>query len=277
MLSLHRSPADNSSGKVLVLSTLAFTLLFAVWLMLGVLAVAIQQELGLSAVEFSWLTASAILTGSLLRLPYGVLTDRWGGRLMMTACLLLTALPCFLMSRVSTFHEALLCALAYGFAGNSFSVGIAWNAAWFSRERQGLALGTFGAGNVGASVTKLIGPGLMSLVPAGGLMGGFIPGGWRFVPLLYSVLLLLLAAWVWFGSPAPDRRPGKNRPFATLMHPLREMRVWRFGLYYVVVFGAYVALSLWLPRLYVNAFGLPLSKAALLTALFIFPASLLRP
>lgn len=281
-VSFPTSDLERARNRVLFLSTLAFTLLFAVWLMLGVLAVAIREELRLTAVEFSWLTASAVLTGSLLRLPFGVLTDRFGGRTMMTASLLIAALPCYLMSRVDSFAGALACALGYGLAGNAFAVGVAWNAAWFPRERQGLALGTFGAGNVGASVTKLIGPALMSLVPAGGLLGGLVPGGWRFVPVLYAALLVIMAAWVWFGSPRPERTPGRgvngqSRPLASMMEPLRDLRIWRFGLYYVLVFGAYVALSLWLPQLYVTAFGLSLGRAALLTAFFVFPASLLRP
>jgi NNP family nitrate/nitrite transporter-like MFS transporter len=129
---------------------------------------------------------------------------------------------------------------------------------------------------VGASVTKLIGPALIVLVPAGTSVG-FFPGGWRFVPVLYAGLLVVTAGVLWFLSPTPDRHPGSGRPLRALLAPLRELRTWRFGLYYVVVFGAYVALSLWLPAYYKRVFGLPLGQAALLTALFIFPASLLRP
>ena len=121
----------------------------------------------------------------------------------------------------------------------------------------------------------MIGPALIALVPAGGI--GLIPGGWRGVPVLYAAALVLMAAVLWVATPTPDRHPGSGRPLRALLAPLREVRTWRFGLYYVVVFGAYVALSLWLPSYYKRVFGLPLGKAALLTALFIFPASLLRP
>ena len=154
---------------------------------------------------------------------------------------------------------------------------MAWNSAWFSQQHQGVALGTFGAGNVGASVTKLIGPLLISLVPATGVFGGLVPGGWRFVPALYTLLLLIMAAALWTLSPTPDRKPGAGRTLSAMLKPLSELRVWRFGLYYVVVFGAYVALSVWLPNYYASVFKLELGKAAMLTALFIFPASLLRP
>ena len=263
--------------RVLVLSTVAFTLLFAVWLMLGVLALPIQHELHLSKIQFTWLTAIAILSGSILRLPFGVLADRFGGKRVLSALLLVSAVPCYLFSTVHSFESAMIYALLFGISGNSFSVGIAWNSAWFKRERQGVALGTFGAGNVGASVTKLIGPLLIASVPAAGYFGGVLPGGWRFVPVMYSVLLVVMAGLVWWLSPSEDRMPGVGRPMAELVRPLRELRVWRFGLYYVVVFGAYVALSLTLPAYYKNVFGLELKSAALLTALFIFPASLLRP
>ena len=269
--------ATAQRNTVLTLSTTAFTLMFAVWLMFGVLGIPIRKEFGLSELQFGWLTAIAILNGSIWRLLFGIWTDRHGGRLVMTVLVGATAIPAFLVSRATTFTELMVYAFLVGMAGNSFSVGIAWNSAWFPRNRQGFALGVFGAGNVGASVTKFIGPGLIALVPVAGWFGGWVPGGWRFVPFLYGFLLLAMAAALWFLSPAQDHRPGAGRPLGELLRPLRQVRVWRFSLYYVVVFGAYVALSVWLPKYYVDVFQMPLPQAALLTALFIFPASLLRP
>lgn len=264
-------------NTILTLSSIAFTLMFAVWLMFGVLGIPIRKEFGLSDIQFGWLTAIAILNGSIWRLLFGLWTDRFGGRLVMTLLVGATAIPAFLVSRAASFNELMVCAFLVGVAGNAFSVGIAWNSAWFPRQRQGFALGIFGAGNVGASVTKFIGPTLIVLVPTAGFLSGTIPGGWRFVPFLYGVLLIIMAAAIWFLCPARDHKPGAGRPLGELLRPLRQMRVWRFSLYYVVVFGAYVALSVWLPKYYVDVFNLPLQQAALLTALFIFPASLLRP
>src|SRR5687767_4795515 len=132
----------SAANRVLVLSTVGFTLLFAVWLMLGVLGVAIKAELGLSGVQFAWLAAVAILSGSLFRLPVGSITYRVGGLAMITFLLLLSAVPCYLVSLAHTYQQLLVCALLYGLAGNSFASGIAWNAAWFANSRQGFALGT---------------------------------------------------------------------------------------------------------------------------------------
>ena len=274
------TPDEEASGprqRILWLSTAAFTLLFAVWLMLGVLGIKIRDELTLSPSQFDWLLAVAILAGSLPRLHFGIWADRYGGRQMMTLILLLTAIPTFLVSRVSNFEELLICAALFGLAGNSFTIGIAWNSAWFPNRSKGTALGVFGAGNVGASVTKFLAPVLLATIPAAGFFGGALPGGWRFVPVVYAVLLVLMAAIVWVLSPTPDRRPGRGRPLADVLAPLRQVRVWRFSLYYVVVFGAYVALAAYLPKYYVDVYGLSLATAGYLTALFIFPASLLRP
>lgn len=268
---------EPGKGRVLVISTIAFTLMFAVWLMFGVLGIPIRKEFGLTDVQLSWITAVAILNGAIWRLPAGILTDQVGGRKVMAGMLALTAIPAYLVSTVTSYQTLLFYAFLVGFAGNSFSVGIAWVSAWWPREHQGFALGVFGAGNVGASVTKFIGPALIAAIPAAGFLSGAIPGGWRFVPFLYAVLLLVMAAVTWFGSPRHDHKPGSGRTVGQLLRPLKEVRVWRFSLYYVVTFGAYVALAAWLPKYYVDVYGQSLWHGALLTALFIFPASLLRP
>jgi len=262
--------------RVLVISTLAFTLMFAVWLMFGVLGIPIRKEFGLTDVQLSWLTAVAVLNGAIWRLPAGIITDRVGGRLVLTIMLAATAIPAFLVSTATNYVQLLIYAFLVGLAGNAFSVGIAWVSAWWPQHHQGFALGVFGAGNVGASVTKFIGPVLIVSVPAAGLLG-LTPGGWRFIPFLYMILLVAMAAAAWFMSPRHDIVPGQGRSLGSMLQPLKQMRVWRFSLYYVVVFGAYVALAAWLPKYYVDVYGLGLGQAALLTALFIFPASLLRP
>jgi NNP family nitrate/nitrite transporter-like MFS transporter len=268
----------KSRRRILWLSTAAFTLLFAVWLMFGILAIPICAELHLSDVQYSWLTAVAILNGALWRLSFGMLTDRVGGRRLMTLLLLASAAPAFLVAYAHTYWALMLCAFLVGMAGNGFAIGVAWNSAWYPAKQQGFALGVFGAGNVGASVTKLIGPALIAAVPAAGVMigGVHLPGGWRAIPLIYGVALVVMAVAVFFLTPT-DRLPGRGRSLSERLRPLSKVRVWRFSLYYVVVFGAYVALSVWLPKYYKDVYHVSLGMAALCTSLFIFPASLLRP
>jgi NNP family nitrate/nitrite transporter-like MFS transporter len=270
------APAPGAR-RVLWLSTAAFTLMFAAWLMFGILGVPIQKELGLSDPQLAWISAVAVLNGSLWRLPAGMLTDRVGGRKVMAVLLVATAVPAWFVAQAEGYAMVLVLAFLVGFAGNSFSAGIAWNAAWQPRERQGFALGVFGAGNVGASVTKFIGPPLIAGTAGLAWFGGTVEGGWRLVPVIYAGLLLVMAVLLWFGAPSQDRMPGRSATLASQLAPLRQVRVWRFSLYYVAFFGAYVALAAWLPKYYVDNYGVELKVAGLLTALYIFPASLLRP
>ena len=269
--------ADHSArSRVLWISTIGFTLLFAVWLMFGILGKPISEEFALSEVQLSWIIAAAVLNGSMWRLPSGLVTDRIGGRKVMTFLLLATAVPAYLVSLADSYLALLVLAFLVGFAGNAFSSGIAWNSAWQPREHQGFALGVFGAGNVGASVTKFIGPPII-VGTAGATYFGFVEGGWRLVPVVYAALLVLMAAVTWFGAPRHDRHPGQGQPLREQLAPLKQVRVWRFSLYYVAVFGAYVALAAWLPTYFIDNFEVSLQTAAYLTALYIFPASLLRP
>ncbi len=269
----HEMPG---SGRVLTMSTLAFTIMFAVWLMFGILGKPIQAEFKLTDVELSWISAVAVLNGSMWRLPAGMLADRIGGRKVMLYLLLSGAVASFAVSFANSYPMLLVLAFLVGFVGNSFSVGIAWNSAWYSDRRKGFALGVFGAGNVGASVTKFIGPSII-LATAGATYGLGVVGGWRLIPVIYAVLLVATAVAMYFVTPRQDHVPGASKPIREMLVPLRDIRVWRFSLYYVVVFGAYVALSAYLPAYYVDNFGVDLTTAGLLTATFIFPASLLRP
>lgn len=273
--------ASGGTGatRVLAMSTVAFTLMFAVWIMFGVLGVPIQEELKLTDPQLAWISAVAVLNGSLWRLPAGMLTDRVGGRVVTVAMLLLTAIPCFLLIHASSYAVLLVLAFLVGFAGNLFAVGVAWNSAWTPKERQGFALGLFGAGNVGAAATKV----LLVLVPtiiagtAGHVYFGIFKGGWRIFPSIYTIALIVTAIITFLVVPRQDRMSGAGKSLGEMLTPLKHVRVWRFGLYYTAAFGAYVALSAWLPKYYIENFGVDLKTAALLTALFIIPAALVRP
>lgn len=267
----------NPAGVVLLLATAGFTLAFAAWMVLGVLAIPLREELGCTNQEMGWAMALCLLGGALPRPLFGIAADRYGGKRVFSLFLLVLAPLCLFLSKVQSYGELLLLSFLIGLAGNSFAIGVSWCSAWAPPEKQGLYLGVFGAGNVGASLGKLLGPLLMAVIPREGFFGGTIPGGWRFLPVLYALLLagagLMMAAF----APSPERKPQVSPFPRAFLEPLRSIRVWRFGLYYTAVFGAYVALSLWLPRYYVDRYGFPLGVAALLTAIYIYPAALLRP
>jgi MFS transporter, NNP family, nitrate/nitrite transporter len=260
-------------NSVLAMNTFGFTVMFAVWVVFAIVGLQIRTELSLSETEFAVLVALPVLTGSLLRLPVGMATDWWGGRPLFTALLAFTAVPLFLLTVATAYWQYLALGLLIGLAGTSFAIGIAYTSAWFPQQRQGTALGVFGAGNTGASLTKLLAPALMTVVPAGGI--AFVPGGWRFVPFVYA-LAVLAAAGIYWAFTYTDHAHRKRASLREMLAPLRQVRVWRFSLYYFLVFGGYVALALWLPKYYMDVYGFELRTAALLTAVFVFPSGIIR-
>ncbi|VAV94897.1 Nitrate/nitrite transporter NarK, partial [hydrothermal vent metagenome] len=148
----------NDQVRALGLSTLAFTVCFAVWTIFSIIGVKIKGELGLSETQFGLLVATPVLTGSLSRIFLGVWTDQFGGRIMLPLQMLITAISVWLLASVQTYAVFLMIALGLGLAGGSFIIGIAYVSRWFEAERQGTALGIFGAGNVGAAVTNFAAP-----------------------------------------------------------------------------------------------------------------------
>lgn len=260
--------------SVLTMNTLAFTVCFACWTMNGVLVTFLVDN-GLfrwSDAQVGLLIGTPILTGSLLRLPLGMLTDRFGGRLVFPLLMTAAALPAYWVGAATSYPEFLLASLGFGLAGASFAVGVAYTSLWFPRERQGVALGIFGAGNVGAALTSLMAPSLLGHLTAQGAS----PEGWRALPRLYAALLLVTAVVFVLGT--SSRRAAAGRlTLAQRLVPLRSLRVWRFGLYYALVFGGFVALSQWMIPYYVSAYRLSVASAGLLAAAFSLPAALSRP
>ncbi len=255
--------------SVLTMNTLAFTVNFAIWTMFSIIGIRIKAELGLSDTEFGLLVATPILTGSLVRLPLGVLSDRYGGRIVFFIQMLLVAIPTYGLAFAHAYWQYLVIGLFVGLAGGSFAVGIAYTSAWFPKKLQGTAMGIFGAGNAGAAVTNLAAPLIV------------VAFGWRAVPQVYSIAMLVMAVVFWlFTYPDPKHEERKlKKEYPTLgqqLAPLAEARVWRFGLAYYFVFGGFVALALWLPKYYMQQFGLTLKEAAFVTMLFTLPSGLIR-
>jgi NNP family nitrate/nitrite transporter-like MFS transporter len=250
---------------VLMVSTLAFTVCFMVWMMFGVIGIPIKKTLGLNATEFGLLTATPVLTGSLIRVPLGIWTDKYGGRIVMALLMVLTVPAIWLMSYATAYWHFLIIGLFVGLAGGSFSVGTPYVARWFSKNRQGFAMGVYGAGNSGAAVNKFIAPALV------------VAFGWTMVPQVYAAVMLgtLLLFWMFSASDPAHRVPSHTR-FSEQLRALKDPKVVKYCQYYSIVFGGYVALSLWMVQYYIGEFGLDIRTAALLAACFSLPGGVLR-
>lgn len=269
-MSSNTADRVHGANAALGLTTFAFTACFAVWTIFAILGIQIQKDLGLSETEFGLLVGTPILTGSLSRLVLGIWADQYGGRIVNVAVMLLSALATWLLTFATTYPQFLLAALGIGIAGGSFSVSITYVSKFFPPEKQGSALGIVGAGNVGAAVTKFAAPVIMASM------------GWKSVATIWSLALVAAAVIFYlFTKDDPDlaqrRLTGaKPRSFAAQFEPLRNVQVWRFSLYYFFVFGAFVALALWLPRYLIGVYGFDVKTAGMLAAAYSIPASIFR-
>jgi len=265
----QQSKKDGADGA-LWLSTIAFTACFAVWTIFSIIGVQIKEDLGLNETQFGLLVGTPILTGSLIRLVLGIWTEQYGGRVVNLIVMLAAAAATFLLSYAHTYEQFLLAALGVGIAGGSFAVGVAYVSKFYPPGAQGTALGIFGAGNVGAAVTKFVAPFVL------------LAFGWEAVAQYWAAGLVVIAfIFFAFTKDDPDlierRRKGvRPRSMTEQFAPLKNVQVWRFSLYYFFVFGAFVALALWLPRYLVGVYHLDLKTAGMVAAAFSVPASLFR-
>ena len=251
--------------SVLIVSTLAFTVCFMVWMMFGVIGIPIKKSLGLNATEFGLLTATPVLTGSLIRVPLGIWTDRFGGRIVMTLLMACTVPAIWLMGHATQYWHFLAIGLFVGLAGGSFSVGTPYVARWFPKNKQGFAMGVYGAGNSGAAVNKFVAPALV------------VAFGWTMVPQVYAAVMLGTVILFWmFSASDPAHLVPSNVKFTDQLKALKDPKVLKYCQYYSIVFGGYVALSLWMVQYYVGEYGLDIRVAALLAACFSLPGGVLR-
>ncbi len=261
------SELNNSrrAWSVLIVSTLAFTVCFMVWMMFGVIGIPIRKMLNLNATEFGLLTATPVLTGSLIRVPLGIWTDKYGGRIVMAVLMAITVPAIWLMSYATQYWHFIVIGLFVGLAGGSFSVGTPYVARWFPKSRQGTAMGVYGAGNSGAAVNKFIAPVLL------------VAFGWAMVPQVYAVIMLgtLVLFWM-FSYSDPRHLVSSNVSLRDQLKSLKDPKVLKYCQYYSIVFGGYVALSLWMVQYYVGEYGLDIRTAALLAACFSLPGGVLR-
>ena len=216
------------------------------------------------------LVGTPILTGSLIRLILGIWADQHGGRMVFFMTMLSAAVMTALLTLAYDYPTFLLAALGVGISGGSFSVGVAYVAKWFPREKQGTALGIFGAGNVGAAVTKFAALTVM------------LAYGWQTVAFVWAAALALIAfAFFFMTKDDPDlvrrRISGqKAESLSAMLEPLKNVQVWRFSLYYFFVFGGFVSLALWLPHYLIGVYGLGITAAGMIGAAYSIPASVFR-
>lgn len=256
---------ERSARAALVLATVSFTVSFAVWGMMAPLARTFQSSLQLSETQTWGLIATPVLLGSIGRIPLGMLADAWGGRIVFGALLIVIALSAGLLSFASTYPQLLAGAFLLGLAGTSFSVGVAFTSKWFPPQRQGMALGVYGAGNIGQSVALFTVPALSALL------------GWPSVFRIFAAVALLWGlVYLAVARDAPVSTP--PRPLSAMLALLvSQPMAWLLSLFYFVTFGSFVAMSLGLPKILQETFSFSAGDAGLRVAGFVLVATLMRP
>ena len=266
----QQTPSTRDQQKALWLSTFAFTLCFAVWTIFSIIGLSIRDELALSEFQYGLLIATPVLSGSLIRLILGVWTERYGARLVFPIQMVLTGLATYALTLSHTYYTLLLTALGVGLAGGSFIIGVTYVSKWFPQKRQGTALGVFGMGNVGSAVTTFLAPFVL------------VVWGWHRVAELWAAAIVIMGiVFYLFAKDDPDfaarRAAGVTSPtLAQQFEPLKKLQAWRFSLYYFFVFGAFVALALWLPHYLVQVYGVDVRVAGTAAATFGLSASIFR-
>jgi MFS transporter, NNP family, nitrate/nitrite transporter len=249
----------------LSLATLSFVVCFAAWGLISAFAPRFREALHLTATQSAFLIAVPVILGSLARIPMGMLTDLYGGRIVFTVLMLAAAIPPVWASFATSYSMMLAAAFCLGLAGSSFAVGVGFVSPWYPPQKQGTALGVYGLGNIGQSAVVFFGPVLAATF------------GWQRV---YRGMSVLLVAWavlfVLFARNSPNRP--KPKTFGQMTALLRHERLaWVLSAFYGLTFGGFVAFSIYLPTLLKDQFHLSPANAGLRTAGFVVLATLLRP
>ena len=255
----------NGANRALLLATLAFAACFSVWTLYAVMGLQLQQQLELSATEYGFLLAAPILTGALLRIPLGILADRVSARLLWLYQMLAVIPALLLLPMVDSYSGYLWLGLWFGISGVSFTFGVRYVSQWFASSRQGRALGLFGVGNAGVAITFV-------LVPL-----AINHAGWQWVGPLYAGGMLLISLLFVLLAPKepPQFSPAKHQALS-LRQLCSDARIWRFSLYYYFVFGSFLALLLWLPQYYMQAYAMDAQQAMAFTLFFVATSSMVR-
>ncbi len=259
---------NSRKGYVaLGMATLAFAVSFAAWSLLSPLATQLQKQYKIGDFEISVLLAVPVILGALVRIPMGVLTDRFGGRRVMTALLAFVVIPCIGMMFADSYWSLVFWAFWLGVAGSSFAVGVPFVSRFFGSEKQGLVIGIFGMGNVGTAISARAAPEIAK--------GS---GGWQAVFLYFAIAIVIMAVLFYFLAGDEPRLTGPTKTMSQRLAVLRrEKLTWLFSLFYFVTFGGFVAFGIYLPKLLSDVFGLDKVDAGNRTAGFVVLATFARP
>ena len=265
-------PDHRTSNPVaLGLALAAFTICFFAWSMFGPLGPTLQTHLHLSDFQLAFAVAIPVVLGSLMRIPMGILTGRYGGRVVFTVLMAYSVIPLVLLA---LFHDSFATVVVLGFllgvTGSSFAVGVPFVNRWYGKERQGFALGIYGMGMGGTVLAALSAPKIAKHWSLGAPF-------W-----IAAALMAAMAIVFWLAArDAPSATPAAAQEKLSFATPLKifrhSARAWALTLFYFLSFGGFVALFLYLPKLLTGVHHLTKTDAGYRAAGFALLAVIARP
>jgi MFS transporter, NNP family, nitrate/nitrite transporter len=256
---------SKNATMALIFSTLAMMASFIVWNVFSPIASQLEVLFQLSTIQKSILIATPVLLGSIMRVPMGIYTDRYGGRRVFVITMLGLILPLLYTAGATSFTSLLLGALMLGMAGTAFSISLTYVSGWYPPEKQGLILGLAGLGNLGVAIASY-------LIPL-----AFAQFGLEYVLYGLCVLMLVMSAIFWICTKDVPANPGSKKTFKAALRVLRFKSTWYLCVFYFLTFGGFVAFSVYLPTFLKELFELNATEAGLKTAGFVVLATLVRP
>ncbi len=261
----EQSGNHRGSSNTVIASFLHFDMSFTIWVLLGALGIFITKDLGLSPAQQGLMVATPTLSGSLLRIPIGLLSDRFGGRRVGIIMLIFLFIPLLLGWLIPVNLPVIICiGLMLGVAGASFAVALPLASHWYPPSRQGLVMGIAAAGNIGTVIANIFSPTLAKAY------------GWHNVLALTMIpLAIVLLVFFLLAKDSPNRPPAQ--PARRYLTAMKHSDLWWLCLLYAVTFGGFVGLSTFMPLFLRNQYTMDPVTAGLLTALAGFMGSTFRP
>ena len=251
--------------KTLLSAFLYFDMSFMVWVVLGALGAVIAEQFKLSPAEKGLMVSIPLLGGTLLRIPMGVLSDRYGSRRVAIVGQAITLVP-LLWGWLSaqTMTEIYGLGILLGVAGASFVVALPLASRWYPPKYQGLVMGIAGAGNSGTVIATFFAPRLAKMY------------GWHAVFGIALIPMVLMSiAFYFMAKDAPMHAQPKK--LVDYLKPIKSRDALLFSLFYSITFGGFVGLASFLPIFFTDQYKLDKITAGNCTALCVMAGSFVRP